>query len=163
MGTYLHLSESMIKYCPEKASTFIMCFLVSNNSSVLQLFHEKHNFSFVAHNTANKVLPDAHRNVQQQVTYNIDTLVDLLLLPHGSSFICSDCLSGYSLLAKHMSMNRIYLPHCIKDPHLPFLPHVPLRSAAMNAATQISMITFGSAGKYTAAGQRLVNQTKSTN
>ena len=89
-------------------------FLASDNIDIITLFKEKYGNNIYSYTTVIKVegkggLHLVERNETDQLKYNIETIVDLLLLAHGSSYLFS-CGTGFSRLAEYMFNNKHLLP-----------------------------------------------------
>jgi hypothetical protein len=83
-------------------------FLASDNVSIINLFKERYDnvytFSYLVE--VNQYgLHHVKRTTKDQINYNIDTIVDLLLLSNGDEYIYS-CGSGFSKLAEYMFENK---------------------------------------------------------
>jgi hypothetical protein len=83
-------------------------FLASDDCSIINLFKERYDnvysFSYLVE-TTQCGLHQIKRTTKDQIQYNIDTIVDLLLLANGDEYIYS-CYCGFSKLAEYMFKNK---------------------------------------------------------
>jgi hypothetical protein len=84
-------------------------FLASDNISIIKMFKERYNniysFSYLVEVEKGMGLHHVERKDEEQIQYNIDTIVDLLLLANGDEYIYS-CGSGFSKLVEYMFQNK---------------------------------------------------------